>query len=386
MNMNHTRALFALLGISLAATAACSSDDTGAPSSSDTSVTSTSSTLLIDQFEVADGVTVRVEQAEQDIIVLSIDGKQGTETTIDALNERISSLADVYGVLAPTRVMPDAVKRVLAKQAALPQAELEVQASGTRALANAGEVDANARVQKEAPRNVASFRSTYCDNDRMLEQHITDGWYRKNDFCRTERTSGFSVPLYDVRQAFAGVYVYRGAADLKWYWQETGAASWNTGGTIPIAEGAYRTLWVYHPGHRNLKFDLVNASGDGFHYAIHSAKANFWEKAMTGTDLYHVVCACQDRNGAAYNFALETCMGNRPEQAVAVGRSQCTLWQNRISAIDNPVACSLVNYEKVTTGKNCNATLPQTFRECTGAAPSHAQRCTVACDAACVPM
>jgi hypothetical protein len=368
----------------------CSSGD-GAVDSESVQADVGTATLL-DSFEVAPGATVTVEASADGSIVVALETDKSTESEVNRLMEGVDGVGALYERLAPRRPIPEMVSRLLAERGDDTLTAVAPAPAITEPQVPAV-VDGLARLDKEAPRNVTGFINSYCNADKVNEADVTNGWYRKNDICLTERTAGFTHSLTDVRQGYISLYMYRGSADLKWYWQATGGTTWTLGASHAVAEGKTKAFWLSHSGKKNIKYELANAANDGFHYAIHSAKANHWEKATSGNDYYHALCNCTetDNNPALTNpvsitdpHRIEICASNATENdSQSMASYQCGAWARELQSNRGmwiSVSCSYVNHEKVSTGKACSAPLQQTIRDCVyGTTAACRNTCTATC-------
>jgi len=360
MNYRKTATWALALGIACACSSGGGSEGTGAGGAT----TATEATaVVLDRFELESGAAITLELGPEGSIVTVGEGPEGTEAELDELARGVDGQAvgilDLYARLAPGQDVPEQVLSALEEldvRSQLVDGPTNLRGPAIEDRERQSPVDALALQNKEAPRNVASFRSNYCGRDNLNEAAVVDGFYRAADYCNTEKTDGFNLYTYDVKQGYVATYLYRGSATLRYYWQTTGA--WTLGNSYPVAEGGYRWVSVTYGGRMNVRYELADAAGDGFNYVIHSARSDIGGmKSTVGNDFYHAYCQC-----TGYNALLEACAPNSSEQnARAAMNLQCERFGTAAG-----VQCQMRVFERMSNGVNCDARVSQQIRECTG--------------------
>jgi hypothetical protein len=271
---------------------------------------------ILDKIVLNDGTNVTFEEGPQNSIVVVTEGPTETEEDFEKKLNGAETIEDIYAALAPEREIPASIRTSLLKRNTINLDTPDAVLSGPSAedIELAEVVDSFALNDKSVSRDVQYFKDHYCYTDKINEKAVRKDWYRRMPKCLTERTGNFTHHYYNIRQSHISVRLYRGNANIRWYWKNNG--EWQLGNSYACNEGNYKTVRVAIETQMDLKWNLYNADGDGYNFAIHNAVADSSTiKTDDGADYYHVLCDC---TGGVGWLVLEVCLPNKPRISVDI--------------------------------------------------------------------
>lgn len=322
---------------------------------------------VIGGIELANGGQVSISEVDGGPVAVSVIVTESNAGTLLEQLKRVRDVAHLYEVLAPEVTPPHAVKAAAERLAGLQSSdwapEGNVVVHEVEDLANT--VDTLRIEAKEAPRDVQGFRNL-CASDLVVESAIGGIYARRSVQCHTERTGNGSLTVTGSRQGISTVRSYRGTIGLRWSWKN--GNNWVIGGSSQVAEGQLHTRWVFGAPVNDLKFEVIDASGDGYHWQLETADNDpVNPKSLAGNDWYQQSCVCM-RGLERIDLLTEGCTSNQwvfDHNATTL----CQLYQQHDPVgqllFANGWTCGQVlngHWERATFGKNCNGNLD--FREC----------------------
>ncbi len=113
------------------------------------------------------------------------------------------------------------------------------------------------------------FENNYCDSRNIIY------WYNPpynwaTTKCLLSRTNNAQHTMYNVREGFGIVYVYRGNLSLQRRYRTSGSSSWASNQSWSVSEGNWKSARMWSSSGNidyDVRYNVNNASGDGWHFA-----------------------------------------------------------------------------------------------------------------------